>query len=76
MNEESLAHYMSSLDEGQIHNELLRYKLSVMKLVINRECRKWIVYQKKRRDLERRRIGNGWKTALDFINTKISEGRL
>lgn len=91
MNDRSVAHYLHSLSEEELHNELLKYKNDIKKQTIAVCYRKWIVFQKRRRDLERKRIdkgcvcmdgdkvlfrNDGWNKALDYINTKISEGSL
>ena len=78
MNERTLSHYLkhSVLTEKQIHNELLKYRWDVTERTIAKSYRRWIVFQKKRRDLERRRINKGWKNASDFINNQIEKGEL
>ena len=76
MDEHGLARYLHSLGEEDIHNELLRYKSSIKEQMIDICYRKWVVFGKKRRDAERKRLDRGWAKANDFINTKISEGSL
>jgi len=91
MNDRSVAHYLHSLSEDELYDELIKYKTEIKKQIINVCYRKWIIFYKKRRDLEKKRIekgcvcmdgdvvlfrNDGWKKVLDHINTKISEGSL
>jgi hypothetical protein len=68
-----LANYLAhaELTEQQVHGELLKFKIAVTEGVIDRSYRKWIVYNKKRRDIENRKLKKGWAITLDFINQKI-----
>lgn len=91
MNDKMLAHYLHSLSEGELHEELLKYKTAIKENTIKTCYRRWIVFQKKRRDLEQRRINtgymccenngvlfkvSGWDKMLDYINAKIAGGSL
>ena len=64
-----LAH--SDLTDAQVYNELIKYKVDITKGVIDRSYRKWIVYNKRRRDLQNKKLKKGWAVALDFINQKV-----
>ncbi len=69
-----LANYLShaELSENEVFNELIKYRVSVTEGVIDRSYRRWIVYNKKRRDLQTRKLKKGFAIVQDFINDKIN----
>ena len=77
MDERVLAKYLQTADltESQIHAELLKYRTDVTEGVILRSYRKWIVYNKRLRDVRNKKLRKGFAVALDFINTKVEEGQ-
>ena len=68
-----LANYLShaELTEAQIHGELLKFRVNVTEGVIDRSYRRWIVYNKRRRDIQNRKLKKGWAVTLDFLNQKV-----
>lgn len=77
MDERVLAKYLRTADltEAQIRAELLKYRTDVSEGVILRSYRKWIVYNKRLRDIRNKKLRTGFAVALDFINTKVEEGQ-
>ena len=73
MDTRQLANYLShaELSERQVHNELLKFQVSVTEGVIDRSYRKWIVYNKRRRDINNKKLKKGWALTLDFVNQKV-----
>lgn len=72
-----LANYLShaELSEKELYNELIKYKIDITEGVIDRSYRRWIVFNKKRRDLQNRKLKKGWAVTLDFINQKVNDGK-
>lgn len=75
MNEKVLAKYLKSLSETEIHNELLKYRGIITRGVIERSYNKWIVYLKRKKSLNKKRVNKGYGKAIDYINRQIMEGK-
>lgn len=75
MDEKVLAKYLQGLSESEIHNELLKYRGIITSGVIERSYNKWLVYLKKKRSLNKKRINKGYGKAVDYINQQIMGGK-
>lgn len=78
MNEKWLAEYLTSPNttKQQALIELKKYRSWVSERISSQAYRRIDSYLRKRKELQKRRIANGFKECLEFIHKKIEEGQL